>query len=251
MDAYIFIRHGTKMELTTRLEPVPTAILLARVARAELAGLCRRVARTLGLRRPRPLTLDDLAIPDSALAQRATQLARDCESAMLFNHSVRTYLFGKAIGLNLGLAPDPELLYVAAILHDLALTPEHEGPGSFELHSADAARRFLQAQCVPSERADLVHEAIALHTSVGVAGSREPEIALTHFGAGLDVIGVHREDVSDATLQTVGAAWPREGFKYAFAAMLSDEAARKPGCHIARQVRLGFSKRIQAAPFSQ
>ena len=68
-------------------------------------------------------------------------MARAIEPDFVFNHSVRTYLFGLAIGENLELRPDRELLYLASILHDVGLMPEHESEGSFELDSARAARR--------------------------------------------------------------------------------------------------------------
>ena len=40
------------------------------------------------------------------------------------------------------------------------------------------------------ERADRVWEAIALHTSAGIASRMAAEIALVHLGAGLDFLGL-------------------------------------------------------------
>ena len=95
------------------------------------------------------------------------------------------------------------------------------------------------------------HEAIALHTSVCVADAREPEIALTHFGAGLDVLGLRRADVADRTFRAIVEGWPRERFKAAFNEVLRDQADRKPGCHIAKQLRLGPAAKIEDAPFAE
>jgi predicted GNAT family acetyltransferase len=39
-----------------------------------------------------------IAIPDSKLAREATQLVRDTETELLFNHSSRVYLFGALTG---------------------------------------------------------------------------------------------------------------------------------------------------------
>ena len=239
------------MELTKSLSRTPTPLLILRFARLELDSLVRRVARALGMNRPVAISLDELTIPDSRLALQATTLARGCEPTFLFNHSVRTFLFGTAIAKHLALRPDPELLYLAAILHDVALTPEYDREGSFEVNGADTARDFLLAKELAAERADLVHEAIALHSAVGIAGSREPEIALVHFGAGVDVIGFRSEDVAAATREAIVEAWPRAGFKEYFAQLVEDQATRKPDCHIAGHFRLGFNGKIAAAPFAE
>ncbi len=228
-----------------------TPLLILRFARLELGSLGRRVARALGINRPMAISLEDLAIPDSQLVVQATTLARSCEPVFLFNHSVRTYLFGSAIAKHLDLRPDPELLYLASILHDVALTPEYDREGSFEVNGADTAREFLLSKELTAERADLVHEAIALHSAVGIAGNREPEIALVHFGAGVDVIGFRSEDVAVPTRNAIVESWPRAGFKEYFAQLIADQATRKPDCHIAGHFGLGFNGKIAAAPFSE
>lgn len=239
------------MALTTKLSQTPIPLMLYRFSRLQMSSLWRRTGRALGVRRPVPLTLDELQVPDSALATKATELARGCESETLFNHSVRTYLFGLAVGNHLNLRVDRELVYLAAILHDIGLTSEYDTDGPFELNSARAAHEFLLAENTPAERADMVHEAIALHTSSGVADSREPEIALVHFGAGFDVVGLRRADVAKETRTTVLGAWPRIKFKEEFGRLMKDQATRKPDCHVARQYKMGFKQMIARAPFSE
>jgi hypothetical protein len=49
-------------------------------------------------------------VPDSKLAQEATELVRDTESPLLFNHSSRVYYFGSLAGKRRGLKFDHELL---------------------------------------------------------------------------------------------------------------------------------------------
>lgn len=48
---------------------------------------------------------------------------------------------------------------------------------------ADVAAGFLEDRGLDGERARVVWEAIALHTSLGIAHRMRPEIALTHAGA--------------------------------------------------------------------
>jgi len=239
------------MQLTTTLPRTPAPLLVLRFARLEIEGMFRRIARGLGVNRPRALSLDELNIPDSKYTRAATALARRIESPMLFNHSLRAYLFGTVIGRHLGWRPDPELLYLGAILHDLGLVAANDGDGSFEVNGARAARDFLLGEGMAPGAADMVHEAIALHASVGIAGAREPEIALVHFGSGCDVIGFHAEDIADATRDAIVARHPRQHFKRDFPPLIADQAARKPGCHIAGHVALGFARKILAAPYAE
>lgn len=63
-------------------------------------------------------------VPDTALAREVTEFIRDTEDELLFNHSRRVYFFGALQGLRRGVQPNLELLYVAAMFHDVGLT-EH------------------------------------------------------------------------------------------------------------------------------
>ena len=46
---------------------------------------------------------------------------------------------------------------------------------------------FLAARGLSEERAEIVWDAIALHTSIGIANRKRPEIALANAGIGIDV----------------------------------------------------------------
>jgi hypothetical protein len=54
-------------------------------------------------------------VPDSRFAQEATEMVRDTESPLLFNHSTRVYYFGSLAGIRRGLKFDHELLYLGAM----------------------------------------------------------------------------------------------------------------------------------------
>ena len=112
---------------------------------------------------------------------------------MLFQHSRRVYLFGALHARRLGLQPDPELLYVAAMFHDLGLTARYgTSTQRFETDGADAARDFLLEHGVGQSDADKVWLGIALHTTPEVPGRLEPEIAVLAAGVKTDVVGVGR-----------------------------------------------------------
>jgi hypothetical protein len=59
--------------------------------------------------------ISGVKIPDSRLAREAAELVRSYENEMLFNHSVRVFVFGAIKGIRQQLKFDSELLYVAAL----------------------------------------------------------------------------------------------------------------------------------------
>ena len=85
--------------------------------------------------------ISGIKIPDSQIAREAAELVRQHETEMLFNHSVRVYVFGAIKGIRDNLKFDSELLYVAALFHDLGLADAyHTETKRFEVDGADAAR---------------------------------------------------------------------------------------------------------------
>ena len=53
------------------------------------------------------------------MANDVSELIRDTETQLLFNHSTRVYLFGALTGKRRGLKFDSERLYVGAMFHDI------------------------------------------------------------------------------------------------------------------------------------
>lgn len=209
------------------------------------------------------LEIAGIRIPDSKIAVEATEVAREASSPALFNHVLRTYVFGELVGRKMGLRYDAELLYVASVLHDLGLTDRYRGAGRFEVDGADAAARFLTERGAPKDRVDLVWDAIALHSSFGIAERKQPEIALVFFGAGVDVAGVLLDQVPPEVVEQVLEACPRLGFKKAFLEALTELARKKPEttyfnflAHVGRRYVPGYQEpdpcdMIQNAPFPE
>ncbi|GAA3783138.1 HD domain-containing protein [Streptomyces chiangmaiensis] len=153
-------------------------------------------------------------IPDTRLAREATELVRAAEPALLFDHSRRVYLFGVLQGHRRGLKPEPELLYVGAMFHDLGLTERFRTTDQrFEIDGANEARRFLREHEVGPDEIRRVWTAIALHTTPGVPEFMEPEVALVTAGVETDVLGIGRDDLDPAELEAVTDAHPRPDFK--------------------------------------
>jgi hypothetical protein len=155
-------------------------------------------------------TLEGIRIPDSKLASEITELVRDTESPLLFNHSSRVYYFGALAGKHRNLTFDPELLYAGAMFHDLGLTRPYSSAGErFEVDSANAARDFLRAHGIAQGDIDTVWTAIALHTTPGVPTHMHPVVALVTAGVEMDVMGLAYSAYSDAEREAVVRAYPR------------------------------------------
>ncbi|MEU5879774.1 HD domain-containing protein [Spirillospora sp. NPDC047279] len=173
------------------------------------------------------------AMPDSDLTRKAYTFAAEIEAPALVHHSLRTYLFGRAAGEALGLCPgtdyDDELFFLAAVLHDVGLTEPGDGDQRFEVDGADLAAEFLRGHAVPADRVDVVWQAIALHTSIGIAHRLRPEIALTHLGAGADVAGFGAEAFPEGFADRVHAALPRLTPDCGLPDAIRDQALRDPG----------------------
>jgi HD domain-containing protein len=154
-----------------------------------------------------------IKIPDSNLAREATELVRDTESPLLFNHSTRVYYFGALAGVKRGLKFDPELLYIGAMFHDMGLTPRYSSKTDrFEVDGANSARAFLRQHNISEQDIDTVWTAIALHTTPGIPQYMHPVIALVTAGVEMDVLGIGYADFSDAEREAVVRAYPRSAY---------------------------------------
>ncbi|MGW6058121.1 HD domain-containing protein [Streptomyces sp. NPDC055189] len=163
---------------------------------------------------PLPGNVAGVRIPSSEVAMRTVEFVRGVSSQTLFNHVMRTYLFSSLLFDRRGVRYDRELAFVGAALHDLGLVEAYRTPTErFEVDGADAAKRFLRKQHMPAERVEVIWDAIALHTSVGIATRKGPEIAMIAVGSGLDFAGNDLQQIPSDILQEVLTAFPRKGFK--------------------------------------
>ena len=158
-----------------------------------------------------PSNILGVRIPDSTIARAATQLLRDTGSDLLFQHSMRVYLWGALIANRKGLDFDTELLYVGAMFHDLGLTEGFHGSSlRFEVDGANAARDFLRSHRIPEADVHKVWTAIAFHTTPGIPEFLHPEAALLHVAAGMDVAGRSYDQFTNEEREAVIAAYPRD-----------------------------------------
>jgi hypothetical protein len=175
-------------------------------------------------------SISGVMVPDSKLAREATELVRDTESPLLFNHSTRVYYFGSLAGKRRGLKFDPELLYMGAMFHDMGLTPQYSSKWDrFEVDSANAARAFLRQHNISQQEIDTVWTAIALHTTPGIPQYMHPVVALLTNGVEMDVLGIAYSEFSRADREAIVGAYPRtERFKEDIIQTFYDGIRHKP-----------------------
>ena len=175
-----------------------------------------------------PVTIGGIVAPDSDLARKAAAFAKQAHSEVLLNHVHRTWWFAEFLGRKREMKYDRELLYVASLLHDLCLSASHAADKRFEVDGADAASRFLLANDYPKSKAEIVWDAIALHALADIADRRQSEVALVHFGAHVDVMGLRMEEITPSLIDDTLALYPRIGMKAAFTEALAEVARKKP-----------------------
>lgn len=158
--------------------------------------------------------LAGIDIPDSKVAKQATELLLDHGTEFLYNHSLRVFLFSSLNAKRNNIKHDTELLYISSVFHDLGLVPHYSSPDKrFEVDGANAARDFLKSHGYPEQSQQRVWDTIALHTTIGIAEYKEPEVALMYSGVGLDVMGEGYEHLSEENRDAIIKAFPRTDFK--------------------------------------
>jgi hypothetical protein len=167
-------------------------------------------------------------LPDSAAARAALQLVHTNESAAIANHSVRTFLFAVLLAEHRGMTDfDPSLLFFSCVLHDIGLSELGNRTQRFEVDGADMAVAFLSEHGFSTADRDTVWEAIALHTSAGIAERRGPVTELTRRGVGVD-FGRDSDCVSDEQAALIHAAYPRLSMERALVDEIVAQAEGRP-----------------------
>ncbi|WP_321820710.1 MULTISPECIES: HD domain-containing protein [unclassified Burkholderia] len=171
-----------------------------------------------------------IPIPDSALAREAAATVRASGPELLFRHAMRVFAFASVIGTRRGIAFEAELLYVAALFHDIGLTERHRhSRRRYEVDGANVAHAFLGRYGVAAEDAAEVWRAIALHTSFGVHPCMTPLTALLGAGIETDLFALHFDEVNRAERDEIVHAWPRGPcFKELFLEALAAGTAHRP-----------------------
>jgi HD superfamily phosphodiesterase len=151
-----------------------------------------------------------LDFPAGPMAAAVLSVIRSSESPSVANHSVRSFFFAQLLAAREGClddaAYDRDLLFAATVMHDLGADDLAHGADRFEVEGADLAASVLREHGVPDRDVDRVWEAIALHTSPGIAERRGLLAYLTREGVGIDF--GRRTEVVASREKEIHAAYP-------------------------------------------
>jgi hypothetical protein len=192
----------------------------------------------------------DFEGPDSAICQQAEELLQDVGKPEVVGHSYRTYCWARILARRDRVGHDSEILYVAALLHDLGLAAANGGqPRCFTLVSAEKAIELAREASWSAQAQQAVAEAITLHMNVKVEALEGPEAHLLTAGAQLDVTGARYWELSTAAREAVLSRYPRISSKKALARLFRDEARNNPKTRAAVYDRLTGGRHPLRAPF--
>jgi len=168
-------------------------------------------------------------VPDTQLTREATALLREFSTPVLINHSLRVFFWANEMGRQTGKKFDAEMLFVCAAFHDMGLLKRFSSADDrFEVDSANAMRQFMEHHAVPNGRIQTAWDAIALHTTPGIAAYKPLEVELLYNGVALDSLGIGYDKFPASVREAVVARFPRTNFKQDVAKAFFDGFSHKP-----------------------
>ena len=196
------------------------------------------------------MRLHDFLPPDTAAARGARELVAQFHSPALSNHVHRSWLWAEAFARIEGRTGiDHDLLYTAALLHDIGLAPEYDNHVlGYEEAGGFIGEALAAGAGWPATRRRRVNEVIVRHNWPSVDPDLDLEGYLLETATGLDVSGRRDEEIPLEFRQEVLSAYPRLDLAAEFGDSVSDQSARKPHSHARRLVDGGLIGKLAANP---
>ncbi|TDC04666.1 HD domain-containing protein [Nonomuraea longispora] len=195
------------------------------------------------------MRIDDLTIPDTPACRGALEVATRYHTPSLLNHSIRAYLFAAAYGQAHSVAFDAELLYVAAMLHDIGLVAEYDSHTvPYEEAGGHVAWAFCAGAGWSPERRERAAEVIIRHMWAEVPVEDDPEGHLLELSTGMDISGRRTDEIPEGVRAEALERHPRLEIAKEFSACIADQGARKPSSFAGGFVRDGIVDRIARNP---
>lgn len=186
-----------------------------------------------------------LAIPESTATVRAYEIAAEYTSPALLHHSVRAYLWAAALARQERIEFDPELLWVAAMFHDVGLVEAFDNHRlAFEEAGGHLAKVFAAGLGWSPQRRTRLHEIIVRHMWPSVESAADPEGHLLERSTGIDISGREIDTLTTELRGEILARWPRLRLAEEFTNCFRDQAARKPHTSAATALANGLATRL-------
>lgn len=195
------------------------------------------------------MRLADVPLPGSPACTHALEVTTTYSSPALLNHSIRAYVWAAAFGAAHGVEFDRELLFVAAVLHDLGLVERFDNHSTpFEVAGGDVAWVFAAGAGWPVPRRARLAEVVVRHMWDEVDRDEDPEGFLLARSTGVDISGRHVGDFPAGFRAEVLARYPRLTLAGEFLRCFRDQARRKPDSSAAAAMDSGLAARVARNP---
>lgn len=170
-------------------------------------------------------------LPQDSLSQGAYQLAKSALPPAILNHSVRVAIFAVWLAHReqspWAIPTRQSLLCVACLLHDVGCACQFDGPQRFEVEGADVAADYLRQNNVDPSDVHEVWQAIALHTSPGIAERISVCARLVRQAVLID-FGTNLDQESLDTRRSAELSLPRLDIEKCLGDTVVDQALRQP-----------------------
>jgi hypothetical protein len=185
--------------------------------------------------------------PDSALARQAEAAAAE-QGPALAGHGYRTWVIGDALSRHDGLPLEPELFYVASLLHDSGMMREVVGE-DFTIRSARNVLDLCgRVDTVDESTGPRLADAIVGHASPGLT-VKDDEIAFyVQAGAMADLAGLRMWDLPRGYLRSAYAQHPARGVHRTIPELIRREARDVPEGRFALLRSAGMDRMVQLSP---
>lgn len=174
-------------------------------------------------------------LPFSELSKSILKYATEELNERVLNHSLRVYQYSLCIlkdqfpewDLN------PEVLFVACLLHDIATTDKNMKSTklSFEFHGGMISYALLLQHSDDKLFAEAVCEAIIRHQDLGETGYITSLGLILQISTILDNVGLNTDYIHIKNVDKINQKYPREGWLNCFAQAIDNENKLKPWGH--------------------
>lgn len=199
------------------------------------------------------MRISDFAVPDTPAARGARELMDEYHSPALRHHVQRSWLWAEAFAVIEGrTGVDHELLYAAALLHDIGLAPAFDNHLlGYEEAGGHVGEAMAAGAGWPAERRRRINEVIVRHNWPEVDPAFDLEGYLLETATGLDISGRRDAEIPLVFRREVLSVHPRLDLAEEFGAGVREQAHRKPHSIARGLIDGGLIDRIAANPLER
>jgi hypothetical protein len=199
------------------------------------------------------MQLSDFIPPDTSATRAAREVAVEYLSETLVNHSIRSWLWAVGFAALEGRSGfDDELLFTAALLHDVGLAAEFDNVSlAYEVAGGHIAWAVTAGAGWEPSRRTRALDVIERHNWPSVDPAVDVEGYLLEIATGLDISGARPDLLPVDFRREVLARYPRLDLATEFGTCVTDQAARKPTTAAARLVQGGITRKLADNPLEK